>query len=151
MSRMVFHCSICKLPDTFPSPLDQMNDISINSNDVLEVLSYLNPTKAAGCNELRPCLQVCATSLSEPVAYLFNKCLQTSTRCKEWKIYKMYPVPKKGDLSNYNNYSPIFLCMCVVSKVLEKEIEKITPPPPPPLLIIIPYVAGQNADIRCVI
>ena len=49
--------------------------------------------------------------------------MSTSTLPREWKIHKIAPLPKKGDLSCVNNYRPISL-LCIISKILESIIYK---------------------------
>lgn len=75
-----------------------------------------------GCDGIGPrVLRSCATSLCEPITFLFNTCITTSSYPKEWKKHKICPVPKKGDLSNHTNYRPISL-LCTISKVLERIV-----------------------------
>ena len=72
-----------------------------------------------GCDQISPkVLRVCATSLCEPIAALFNQSLLTGSLPAEWKKHQITPIPKNGDLSQICNYRPISL-LCVVSKVLE--------------------------------
>lgn len=127
-----FHATFTRsdfqLPTVLPDTTDQLTEISIDSTEVFKVLTDLDSTKAAGCDSIGPrILKACATSICEPVTLLFNKCLQTSSIPNEWKTHKIYPVPKKGDLSNHTNYRPISL-LCVLSKVLERIVyNKIIP------------------------
>ena len=59
--------------------------------------------------------------MANPLCYLFTICLNTSTVPQEWKIHKICPIPKKGNLQEITNYRPISL-LCTVSKVLERLI-----------------------------
>ena len=59
--------------------------------------------------------------MTEPITALFNLCLSSASLPDEWKVSKIRPVPKKGDLSLVKNYRPISL-LCTLSKVLESII-----------------------------
>ena len=100
----------------------QLSQITVNESDVLEALISLNPSKAQGCDNINPhILKYCCTSLTSPVTHLFSTCLNQSTLPQEWKVHKICPIPKKGDLSKITNYRPISL-LCCLSKVLESII-----------------------------
>ena len=68
-------------------------------------------------------LKGCATALLEPLTYLFQLCLNSSSIPDEWKIHKIKPLPKKGDLTLPCNYRPISL-LCIVSKIMESIVYK---------------------------
>ena len=53
--------------------------------------------------------------------HIFNISLQCSVFPQEWKTHKICPIPKKGDLSNVQNYRPISL-LCTMSKVFERAV-----------------------------
>lgn len=52
-------------------------------------------------------LRDCAGVFAKPLCYLFNLALQTSTFPKCWKIAKLCPVFKNGDVHLIENYRPI--------------------------------------------
>ena len=93
-----------------PTPLVQLNSIQIDRSDVYEALINLDTTKAVGCDCIHSSiLKTCATTLLEPIYHLFSICLRTSSIPLEWKLHKIIPIPKKGDLlsvSNYRHISP---------------------------------------------
>ena len=112
------------LPPTsqLPTPLVQLNNIQIDRSDIYEALSNLDKTKAVGCDLIHPSiLKTCATTLLEPIFHLFTLCLRTSSIPLEWKLHKIKPIPKKGNLLAVNNYRPISL-LCILSKMLESII-----------------------------
>ena len=112
------------LPDMslFHAPTTQLSSIEFTDLEVYEVLTKLDPTKASGCDMISPfVLKHCANILANPLCYLFTICLNTSTVPQEWKIHKICPIPKKGNLQEITNYHPISL-LCTVSKVLERLI-----------------------------
>ena len=57
----------------------------------------------------------------ESITYLINKSILDGKVPTSWKIAKVIPLHKKGDKSNPDNYSPIFLLPCI-SKILEKIV-----------------------------
>ena len=105
--------------DQMPTPLDQLSEINVTETDVFDALMALSPNKARGCDDISPhVLKYCSTSLTSPVTHLFHCCLSQSTLPHEWKVHKICPIPKRGDLSKITNYRPISL-LCCLSKVLE--------------------------------
>ncbi len=116
-----FSVSSFALPplDEMPTPSAQLSSIIIDTSDVYQALTNLDPTKAAGCDAMPPrLLRHCATSLTDPVTHLFFTSLQTGTLPEEWIIHKITPVPKGGCKTDPTNYRPISL-LCILSKVPE--------------------------------
>ena len=60
-------------------------------------------------------------TLSYPLHNLFSSCLELGDIPSEWKIHKICPVPKSGDLLCVENYRPISL-LCITGKVLERIV-----------------------------
>lgn len=90
------------LPNVLPTPSSELSSLTITVSDTFEALASLHPDKAMGCDNISPkILKACATSLCEPVAALFNKCLVTGTLPA---IHKIIPIPKSGDKSQIVNY-----------------------------------------------
>jgi len=115
MSFSSTHAASIFLGEAFPK-----NKVFVS----LWILCSLDYTKSFGCDKIHPqVLKLCATSLLEPIHHIFQLCLSTSTLPREWKIHKIAPLPKKGDLSCVNNYRPISL-LCIISKILESIIYK---------------------------
>ena len=52
-----------------------------------------------------------------------NLCLSTGVFPNEWKIVKVVPLHKGGDLKSTNNYRPISILLCS-SKITEKAVHK---------------------------
>ena len=85
-------------------------------------LSKLDDTKAFGCDGIHPkILKKCLLSLLEPIHSLFVASLLSNTFPAEWKVHKITPIPKKGNLLEITNYRPISL-LCILSKVLESIV-----------------------------
>ena len=102
-----------------PSNATICNEIPITIDNVFEVLSHLDTTKAMGIDQIPNCvLKFCSDSLCEPICYLFQQCINQSYLPSEWRIHKVTPIFKSGDKSSVKNYRPISL-LCCISKVLE--------------------------------
>lgn len=73
-------------------------------------LEMLARGKAAG-NSGIPAEAMIATSdlISEPLSMLFTMIMELRVAPSSWKIARIHPVPKKGDLSKIENYRPISL------------------------------------------
>ena len=59
----------------------------------------------------------------EPVTYICYLSLKINTFPADWKVHKICPIPKKGDLCLVKNYRPISL-LPILSKVLESIVYK---------------------------
>ena len=91
--------------DQLPIPSSQLSEISTNQSEVFELLSSLDPTKSLGNDGISPkVLNHCATSLTEPITHLCNLSFQTSQFPHDWKIHRIRPIPRKGDLHLVTNY-----------------------------------------------
>ena len=70
------------------------------SQDVFNLLSDLDGSKASGSDGLcAKILKFCSLAVYEPITHVFNSSLQVSTFPSEWKIHRICPVPKRGDLA----------------------------------------------------
>ena len=67
----------------------------------------------------------CATSLCEPITFLYIQCLQFGYLPQEWRTHCITPIYKSGDKAIVSNYHPISL-LCIISKILEKIVYKYT-------------------------
>ena len=92
------------------TPSSQLHHITILYLDVATALSELDTTKAAGCDNIHPrILKVCSTSLTHAIMKLFSLNVEFQYIPNDWKLHKIWPTPKKGDLSIVKNYRPISL------------------------------------------
>ena len=85
-------------------------------------LIKLKPDKASGpdllnVNVLRNCLDFYI-----PLAYIFNKSIQTSQIPQDWMDANLTPIHKKGPQNKCNNYRPVSLTSQVI-KQLERIIQ----------------------------
>ena len=108
----------------FEHPEHILNNISISSQDVEDVLRLLDTSKASGPDLIHPkLLKEGATVLSPHLSTLFNKSIELCLFPSDWKLANIIPVYKKGDRTNATNYRPISLLSCL-GKVFEKCVFK---------------------------
>ena len=91
-------------------PETSFSDIDFTEEDVLKVLSSLNPAKASGPDEMDAAiLKNCAEELKTPLHQVFRKSLDTSIVPSQWRQSDIAPIHKKGPNNVMNNYRPINL------------------------------------------
>lgn len=104
-----------------------MPDFSISAEDINSAIASMKD-KITRTPEGIPAYFVkrTASTLLEPLLYLFNRCLIYAFVPQQWKIGVIVPVFKKGDRSNCKNYRPISLTS-TFSRIFEIIIcQKIT-------------------------
>lgn len=84
--------------------------VSVTGVNVIEASKNLKNNMTSG-EDMIPGFLVrdCSTIFADPLQYLFNLILSTSTYPKIWKQTRVHPVLKKGDPTLLNNYRPISL------------------------------------------
>ena len=108
--------------DSLPSIPDTLSFIIISEADVYYALISLDPNKVVGLDEIGPrVLRSCAPVLTKPLHHLFSISTRYTVIPLQWKIHKVIPVFKSGDLSSVKCYRPISL-LSNTSKVLERLI-----------------------------
>ena len=96
----------------------------VSENDVLEVLSKLDPNKPAGLDGLDPFFfKVAAPIIAEAISHLCNLSIQTAVLPSAWKAASVQPLFKGGNQADSNCYRPISILPCI-AKVLEKLVCK---------------------------
>jgi hypothetical protein len=118
-SSLTIPCSLSSVPS-----VTDINNIVIDIEEVIKVLSTLDPSKSAGPDFLPALfLKNCAKTVATPISILFKKSLAQNTVPSIWKRAFVTPVYKKGSKVNVTNYRPISK-LCIVSKVFEKIVYK---------------------------
>ncbi|XP_052561953.1 uncharacterized protein LOC120430056 [Culex pipiens pallens] len=106
---------------TEQTPLD-VSYRDVNNDDILKVLSSVDPSKGPGPDGLPPVfVKSCANSLVVPVSVIFNKSLEHAIFPDIWKLASISPIHKSGNVSEVENYRPISILSCL-AKVLEKVV-----------------------------
>ena len=85
-------------------------DMPISQDEVIKAISKLKRNKSPGLDLLPPELFIDAADLlCGPICTLFNHIFSNSKYPESWTRGVLVPVPKKGDLSDANNYRGITL------------------------------------------
>ena len=94
-------------PGAHQTSASQMDDIVVGVDEVLKVLSNLDPSSALGPDGIHnTLLKRCAPSLVVPLVILISKSLTSSVIPTEWKISQVVPIFKKGRKAEPLNYRP---------------------------------------------
>ena len=101
---------------------DSVADITISRDDVHDLLSKLDVSKACGPDELPArLLREGAPWLADPITRLYNLSLYRGCLPRDWTSANVTPVFKKGSKHLVSNYRPISLT-CIVVKLLERLV-----------------------------
>ena len=113
-----------KLPDFDERGSETLCNIIVFEQDVVDIISTLNPNKAVGPNLISNKMLIAVKNeIVLPLSMLFNKSLKLGVFPSDWKMSHVIPLFKKGDNSLVSNYRPVPL-LCCISKVLEKIVYK---------------------------
>ena len=127
-----YFCSVTRLenenyknlPDFDERGSETLCNIIVFEQDVVDIISTLNPNKAVGPDLISNKMLIAAKNeLALPLSMLFNKSLKLCVFLSDWKMSHAIPLFKKGDNSLVSNYRPVAL-LCCISKVLEKIVYK---------------------------
>jgi hypothetical protein len=102
-----------------------LHNFSVTASEVIAATKNLKPNLTAGSDDIPAFLvKDCIHSLSQPLAYLYNLILRSSSFPACWKIAKVCPVFKSGSKTDVSNYRPIAL-ICNFAKIFERLLAKI--------------------------
>ncbi len=88
-----------------------------------EILN-MDVKKATGFDDIScKLLKLARPAIVESLTYIINLSLHTGIFPNAWKVAKVVPLHKGGDLNSTNNYRPISILSCV-SKIIEKAVHK---------------------------
>ena len=114
-------------PDNPPEVLPARNDLPINTDpptvvEIRKAMNKLHCHKAAGPDAIPPeALKTDTESTAEVLHGLFVKIWEEEVFPKDWMEGHLVKLPKKGDLSNCNNYRGITL-LSIPGKVFNRVI-----------------------------
>lgn len=96
----------------------------INTNEVLSAIKGVKSNSKYPLYEIPPFIfKKTADIISNPLSFIFNKCINGSYYPSSFKTAKVIPLPKTGDKTDINNYRPISI-LPFLNKVFEKIIFK---------------------------
>lgn len=106
------------LPDTSL----QIAEITVTESGILSLLLNLNPKKACGPDNIpNAFLLRYAEWVAKYLLLIYKRSLDLGVVPIDWKLAKVTPVPKSGNMSDPSNYRPISLT-CTAGKILEHII-----------------------------
>lgn len=101
----------------------KLSNILCDTKEVEKLLKNLNIYKSPGPDSLPPrILMECASVLSSPLCFFFNKSFSTGKLPHLWKLANITPLFKKGSKTDRNNYRQVSLTL-VVCKIAEKIVK----------------------------
>ena len=90
-----------------------------NDDEFAQAIKKIKANLTSGSDNIPAfLLKDCASYFKEPLLYIYNLCMSTSTYPMAWKMSKVIPVFKSGDSALVTNYRPISL-LCNFAKILE--------------------------------
>ena len=99
-----------------------ISELKIQTEGIVKLMTGLNPSKAAGPDEIPArLLKNLATELAPAVTSIFSQSLDTGEIPKDWSIAWITPVFKKGTRSDPANYRPVSLT-CILCKLMEHTL-----------------------------
>ena len=94
----------------------------ISAKDILEIFKSLLTRKAIGLDNISVrLLKTAGPIIAGSLCSIFNKSIETGVFPAEWKNAKVFPLYKKDEKSDPNNYRPICV-LPAVAKVFERII-----------------------------
>ena len=145
-----FYSRFDKLNTTSPScitPSSSLPPFAVDEYVVRSMFQRLNSRKAAGPDNISPCLlKLCADQLSSVFTDIFNVSL---SQCKIPHCFKkstIIPVPKKSTASCLNDYRPVALTS-VVMKTLERLVLQFLKSIIDPLLDQFQFAYRNNRSV----
>ena len=101
------------------SPNQTIKNIKVSKKGVTNLLKNINENKATGPDQIPgKLLKICAEELTDVFTIFFQNSLEQGKIPDNWKLAHIFPLFKKGDKTNVENYRPISLTS-IACKLLE--------------------------------
>ena len=98
----------------------------VTFEEVSEQIGKTSPSKSCGVDGITArLLKASGDAIVPPLVYIFNRSIDTGSFPDAWKIARVTPLHKDGNLNNMNNYRPISV-LPVVSKIFERLVHDQT-------------------------
>ena len=114
------------IPDAIIHVCNHLEDIIIEEQTTLKVLSEINPSKSQGPDEIHPrLLYECRNQLQKKLTLIYKESMEESKLPKQWKYANVTPIFKTGKKSSVENYRPISvtsICCRAMEKIIRNAI-----------------------------
>ena len=91
-------------------------------SQVCDLIEKLDPKKATGLDGINAIfLKITSKVIAKPLCYIYNLSITTNTFPDMWKMAKIIPIHKGGEMNEKDNFRPISI-LSTLSKLLEKHI-----------------------------
>ena len=101
---------------------ERLEDVVLTDESVEDVLTNLNPNKAAGPDGVEnKLLRECATEIAPTLCRLFRRSMDEGEIPSRWKEAHIIPIHKKGNKAIMANFRPVALTS-VLCKIFEKIV-----------------------------
>ena len=98
----------------------ELKEVTIS--DVFKKLQEVNVAKATGHDNIpNKISKLVAPVISISLADLFNLSIITNTFPHDWKVAKVFPLYKSGELNDPNNFRPIY-ALLTIARVFERLV-----------------------------
>ena len=123
-----------EIPKLSSRTVTNISDLNVTSEMVKQQIIKMNINKSCGPDEVPPqILKELIAYLSEPIALLLNKTMESGDLPLDWKRANVSPIFKKGSRSCVENYRPISLTS-IICKLMEVFVKQV----------IIQHLTDQN-------
>ncbi len=96
----------------------------VSTEEVIDIMMEMDSKKAVGLDGLLVrFLQLIINQISPVLCHIINKSLTIGKVPNMWKLAKVTPLYKSGNLNDLNNYRPISV-LSSISKIIEKIVCK---------------------------
>ena len=94
----------------------------ISLKEVIDLAKNIKMFKSSGMDNISSRLiKDTILAIPEQITYLFNASIKTGMFPDSWKMGRVTPIPKNGDVTNLNNIRPITLTP-IIGQLMEKYI-----------------------------
>ena len=102
---------------------NELNTVVFTPDVIEKKLLSLKSHSAPGPDGIHPrILKSCASSLKEPLSFVFEESMRSGRLPQDWKCTNITPIFKGGRKTAATNYKPINLCS-VIAKTMESIVK----------------------------
>ena len=99
-----------------------LNTINFTKDDILRVISKLNPDKGHGHDQISiSIIQICDKAIYKPLNFIYSSWIKSGIFPNKWKTAIVLPIQKRDNKQNVKNYRPVLL-LPVFLKIFERLI-----------------------------